>query len=163
MLQISLSSLATCTAICLLYVFVVLAILQFSKAARVKPDPSKSSTMRVELKISKPSTEGANSLNDSRTCTTTTFAFADELAKTIKDFLAGYSSPSRSDLLNNLQQTGGTIASLFITQQHDNHVRNLTLLGEDAEKVSSYLMHCFNCQLACGTDEFHFERVSLTA
>jgi len=163
MLHISLSSLATYIAICLLYALVVLTILQFCKVAWIKPDPPKSSTMRVELRISKPSTEGAYPLINSRTCTTATFIFADELAKTVTDFLADYSSPSRSDLLNNLKQTGGIIASLFITQQHDNHVRNLTLLGEDAEKVSSYLTHCFNCQLACGTDEFHYERVSLTA
>ena len=82
---------------------------------------------------------------------------------TVALFLAGYIPPSRFDLLNYLQQTGGTIAGLFVTHQDDNHVRDLTLLGEDAEKMSSFLTHCFNCQLACGTDELHYECVSLTA
>jgi hypothetical protein len=82
---------------------------------------------------------------------------------TVALFLAGYSSPSCSDLLKYLQQTGGIIAGLFVTHRDDNHVRNLTLLGKDAERVSSYITHCFNLQLAFGTDEFHYERVSLTA
>ena len=157
------SSLAVFSAICLLYALAVLAILQFCKVAKLKPNPRNSSTVRVELTISAQARAGADPGESEGTCITTTFVFADELATTVTDFLAGYNAPSRSDLLCFLQQTRGPIAGLFITRQDNNHVRNLTLLGEDAEKVSSYLTHCFNCQLAPGTDEFHNEPVSLTA
>ena len=157
------SSLMVFTAICLLYALVVLAILQFGKVAKLKPNPPKSSTLRVELTFSAPAPAGADSDKSEGTCITTTFVFADELARTVTDFLAGYNSPSRSDLLDFLQQTRGPIAGLFITRQDNHHVSSLTLLGEDAEKVSSYLAHCFNCQLASGTDELHSESVSLTA
>jgi hypothetical protein len=161
--HITLSSLAVFSAICLLYALVVLAILQFCKVPKLKPDPPKSSTLRVELTISTPAPAGADSDKSEGTCITTTFVFADELARTVTDFLAGYNSPSRSDLLDFLQQTGGPIAGLVITRHDDNRVRSLTLLGQDAERMSSYLTHCFNCQLAPGTDEFHNEPVSLTA
>jgi hypothetical protein len=161
--HITLSSLAVFSAICLLYVLVVLAILQFGKVAKLKPNPPKSSTLRVELTISAPAPTCADPDKSKGTCVTTTFVFADELARTVTDFLAGYNSPGRSDLLEFLQQTGGPIAALFITQHDDNHVRNLTLLGEDAEKVLSFLTHCFNCQLASGTDDFHNEPASLSA
>ena len=161
--HITLSSLVVFSAICLLYALVVLAILQFGKVAKLKPNPQNSSTVRVELTISAPAPAGADPSKSEGTCVTTTFVFVDELARTVTDFLAGYNAPSRSDLLCFLQQTRGPIAGLFITRQDNNHVRNLTLLGEDAEYVSSYLTHCFNCQLASGTDEFHSESVSLTA
>ena len=157
------SSLAVFSAICLLYALVVLAILQFCKVAKLKPNPPNSSTVRVELTISAPTPAGADPSKSEGTCVTTTFVFVAEQARTVTDFLAGYNAPSRSDLLCFLQQTRGPIAGLFITRQDNNHVRNLTLLGEDAEYVSSYLTHCFNCQLASGTDEFHSESVSLTA
>jgi hypothetical protein len=39
----------------------------------------------------------------------------------------------------------------------------LTLLGRDAEDVSSFLAHCFNCQLASHADELNNEPVSRTA
>ena len=161
--HITLSSLAVFSAICLLYALVVLAILQFCKVAKLKPNPRNSSTVRVELTISAPTPAGADPSKSEGTCVTTTFVFVDELARTVTDFLAGYNAPSRSDLLCFLQQTRGPIAGLFITRQDNNHVRNLTLLGEDAEKVSSYLTHCFNCQLAGGTNELQDEHVSLTA
>jgi hypothetical protein len=157
------SSLAVFSAICLLYALVVLAILQFCKVAKLKPNPPKSSTLRVELTFSAPAPAGADPSKSEGTCVTTTFVFVDELARTVTDFLAGYNAPSRSDLLCFLQQTRGPIAGLFITRQDTNHVRNLTLLGEDAEKVSSYLTHCFNCQFASSTDEFHNKPVPLTA
>ena len=161
--HITLSSLVVFSAICLLYELVVLAILQFCKVAKLKPNPPNSSSVRVELTISAPTPAGADPRKSEGTCVTTTFVFADELARTVIDFLAPYNSPSRSDLLCFLQQTRGPIAGLFITRQDNNHVRNLTLLGEDAEKVSSYLTLCFNRQLASGTDEFQSESVSLTA
>jgi hypothetical protein len=161
--HITLSSLVVFSAICLLYELVVLAILQFRKVAKLKPNPPNSSSVRVELTISAPTPAGADPRKSEGTCVTTTFVFADELARTVIDFLAGYNAPSRSDLLCYLQQTRGPIAGLFITRQDNNHVRNLTLLGEDAEKVSSYLTLCFNRQLASGTDEFQSESVSLTA
>jgi hypothetical protein len=142
--HITLSSLVVFSAICLLYALVALAILQFSKVAKLKPNPPTSSTVLVELTISTP-------------------APADEFAKTVTDILTVYSSPSRSELLEFLRQTGGPFAGLVITHQGDSRVRNLTLLGQDAEKVSSYLTQCFNFQLTSGTDEFHYERVSLTA
>ena len=161
--HITLSSLVVFSAICLLYALVVLAILQFGKVATLKPNPQNSSTVRVELTISAPAPAGADPSKSEGTCVTTTFVFVDELARTGTDLLARYSAPSRSDLLCFLQQTRGPIAGLFITRPDNHHVSSLTLLGEDAEKVSSYLTHCFNCQLASGTDEFHSESVSLTA
>jgi len=150
-------------AIFLVCLLILLLIYPFAVFAKLKPNAPKSSTVRVELTISAPATAGADPDMGEGTCITTTFVFADELARTVTDFLAGYNSPSRSDLLCFLQQTRGPIAGLFMTRQDNNHVRNLTLLGEDAEKVSSYLAHCFNCQLAPGTEEFHSESASLTA
>jgi len=161
--HITLSSLVVLSAICMLYTLEVLAILQFCKVAKLKPNPPKSSTVRVELTISAPAPVGADPDKSTGTCVTTTFVFADELARTVTDFLAVYNSPSRSDLLCFLQQTGGPIAGLFITHEDNNQVRSLTLLGADAEYVSCYLTHCFNCQLAADTDEFQNEHVSLTA
>ena len=161
--HVTLSSLAVFSAICLLYTLVVIAILQFCKVAKLEPNPPTSSTVRVELMMSTHAPADAHPGKCERTCITTTFVFADELARTVTDFLAGYNSPSHSDLLKFLQQTGGSIAGLLITRQDNNHVRNLTLLGEDTEKVLSFLTHCFNCQLASYTDEFHNEPASLTA
>jgi hypothetical protein len=119
--------------------------------------------VRVEVTISAPAPAGADPDQSKGTCITTTFVFVDELARTVTDFLAGYNSPSRSDFLEFFQQTGGLIAGLFITHQNDNRVRSLTLLGQDAEKVLSYLTHCFNGQLAGGTNELQSEHVSLRA
>jgi hypothetical protein len=161
--HITTSSLTVFGAICLLYALVDLAILQFGKAAQLKPNSPKFPTVRVELTISAPAPAGADPDKSKGTCITTTFVFSGELAKTVAVFLAGYNSPSRSDLFCFLQQTRGPIAGLFITRQDENHVRGLTLLGEDAEKVSSYLTRCYNCQLAADTDEFQDEHISLTA
>ena len=161
--HISPSSLVVFSAICLLYALVVLAILQFCKVAKLEPNPPTSSTMRVELTMSACAPADADPGKCEGTCITTTFIFADELEKTVADFLAGYHSPSHSDLLGFLQETGGPIAGLFITRQDDSHARSLTLLGKDAEDVTSFLTHCFNCQLAGGTNELQDEHVSLTA
>ena len=161
--HITISSLAVFSAICLLYALVVIAILQFCKVAKLKPNPPKFSTLRVELTICAPAPAGGDSDKSKGTCVTTTFVFADEMARTVTDFLAGYYSPSRSDVLSSFQQTRGPIAGLFITHQHDNRLRSLILLGGDAEKVLSFLTHCFNCQLAASTDEFHNEPASLSA
>ena len=161
--HITFSSLVVLSAICMLYALVVLAILQFCKVAKLKPNPPKSSTVRVELTISAPAPAGTDSGKSEGTCITTTFVFVDELARTVTEFLGGYNSPCRVDLLEYLQQTGGPIAGLFITQEDNNQVRSLTLLGADAEYVSSYLTHCFNYQLASSTDEFQNEHVSLPA
>jgi len=161
--HITISSLVVFSAICLLYALVVLAILQFCKVAKLKPNPPTSSTVWIELTISAPAPAGADPGNSDRTCITTTFVFADELAKTVTDFLAVYNSPCRSYLLEFLQQTGGPIAGLFITHQDDNHVRSLTLLGRDAEDVAAFLTHCFNCQLASNADQFNNEPISRTA
>jgi len=161
--HITFPSLVIFSTICLLYALVVLAILQFCKVATLKPNPPTSSTVRVELTMSARVPADAHPGKCEGTCITTTFVFADEFARTVTDFLGGYNSPSRSDLLEFLQQTGGLIAGLFITGQGDTHVRSLTLLGRDAEDVSSFLTHCFNCQLAPGTDEFESKHVSLTA
>ena len=57
--HISLSSLVVFGAICLLYALVVLAILQFCKVAKLKPNPPTSSTVRVELTISARAPAGA--------------------------------------------------------------------------------------------------------
>jgi hypothetical protein len=161
--HITLSSLVVFSAICLLYELVVLAILQFRKVAKLKPNPPNSSTVRVELTISAPAPAGTDSGKSEGTCITTTFVFAGELAMTVTDFLASYNSPSRSDLLEFLQQTGGPIVGLFITRKDNNHVHSMTLLGEDAEKVLSFLTHCFNCQLAADADELNNQPASRTA
>jgi hypothetical protein len=163
MLHMTASSLEIISAICVMCTLVVLTILQFCKVAKLKPNRPKSATVRVELTISTPAPAGADPSMSEGTCITTTFVFVDELARTVTDFLAVYNSPSRSDLLDFLQRTRSPIAGLFITRQDDNHVRSLTLLGEDAEKASSYLTHCFKCQLAAGTDQFKNEHESLTA
>ena len=161
--HISPSSLVVFSTICLLYALVVLAILQFCKVAKLEPNPPTSSTVRVELTMSARVPADAHPGKCEVTCITTTFVFADEFATTVTAFLGGYRSPSRSDLLNFLRETGGLIAGLFINRQDDTHVRSLTLLGKDAEDVASFLTHCFNCQLASRTDEFQNEHVSLTA
>lgn len=161
--HITLSSLAVFSAICLLYALVVLAILQFCKVAKLEPNPPESSTMRVEITISARAPAGTYPDKSTAPSITTTFVFADEFAKTVTDFLTVYSSPSRSELLEFLQQTGGPFAGLVITHQDDSRIRSLTLLGQDAECVSSYLTLCFKRQLASGTNEFQDEHVSLTA
>jgi hypothetical protein len=161
--HITLSFLVVFSAICALYALVVLAILQFCKAAKLKPNPPKSSTLRVELTISALAPAGDDPSKSKETCITTTFVFADELARTVTDFLAGYDSPSHSDFLEFLQQTGGLMAGLFITRQDDTHVRSLTLLGENAEDVAAFLTHCFNYQLASDADKRNNEPVSRTA
>jgi hypothetical protein len=157
------SSLVVLSAICLLYALLILAILQFFKAAKRKPNPLNSSAVRIELTISVSAPAGAGPDKSEGTCITTTFVFADDLARTVTEFLADYNSPSRSDLLDFLQQTSGPIAGLFITRQDDNCVRSLTLLGKDAEDVASFLTHCFNYQLAFDADEHNNEPVSRTA
>jgi hypothetical protein len=161
--HISVSSVVLFSAICLIYALVVLAILQFCKVAKLEPNPPTSSTVRVELTLSTRAPAGANPDKSTGPSITTTFVFADEFATAVTAFLGGYKSPSRSDLLNFLQESGGLIAGLFINRQDDTHVRSLTLLGKDAEDVASFLTHCFNCQLASRTDEFQNEHVSLTA
>jgi hypothetical protein len=161
--HITLSSLLVFSAIFVLYSLVVLGILQFCKVAKLKPNPPTSSTVRVELTMSACAPADAHPGKCEETCITTTFVFADELARTVTHFLAGYHSPSRSDLMDFWQETGGPIAGLFITREDDTHIRSLTLLGRDAEDVSSFLTHCFNYQLAPATDEFESEHVSLTA
>ena len=161
--HISLSSLVVFGAICLLYALVVLAILQFCKVAKLKPNPPESSTVRVELTISARAPADAYPDKSTGPSITTTFVFADEFATTVTDFLAGYHSPSRADFLNFLQQTDGLIADLLINRQYDTLVRSLTLLGKDAEDVTSFLTHCFNCQLASHADELNNEPVSRTA
>ena len=134
--HISLSSLVVFGAICLLYALVVLAILQFCKVAKLKPNPPESSTVRVELTISARAPAGAYPDKSAGPSITTTFVFADEFATTVTDFLAGYHSPSRADFLNFLQQSDGLIADLLINRQYDTLVRSLTLLGKDAEDVT---------------------------
>jgi len=156
-------SLVVFSAICLLYAIVVLGILQFCKLAKLIPNPPKSPTVRVELTISALAPAGDDHSSSEGTCITTTFVFADELARTVTDFLAGYNSPSRSDLLEFFQRKGGPILGLSVTHQIDNRVRNLTLLGQDAEDVASFLTHCFYCQLAPHAEELNNEPVSRTA
>jgi hypothetical protein len=163
MYHISPFSLVAFSAICLLYALVVLAILQFCKVAKLELNPPASSTVRVELTISTRAPAGACSDKSAGPSITTTFVFADEFATTVTDFLAGYHSPSRADFLNFLQQTDGLIADLLINRQYDALVRGLTLLGKDAEDVTSFLTNCFNCQLAPHADELNNEPVSRTA
>ena len=161
--HISLSSVVLFTAICLIYALVVLAILQFCKVAKLEPHPPTSSTVRVELTLSARAPADAYPRKCEEPCITTTFVFVDELARMVIHFLAGYHSPSRSDLLDFLQETGGPIAGLSITREDGTHTRSLTLLGKDAEDVTSFLTHCFNCQLASHADELNNEPVSRTA
>jgi len=161
--HITLFSLVVFGTICLLYALVVLAILQFCKVAKLEPNPPTSSTVRVELTLSARAPADAPPGKCEGTCITTTFVFVDELARTVIRFLAGYHSPSRSDLLDFLQETGAPIAGLSITREDDTHIRSLTLLGKDAEDVTSFLTHCFNCQLASHADQLSNEPVSRTA
>ena len=161
--HITLSSLVVFSTIFVLYSLVVLAILQFCKVAKLKPNPPTSSTVRVELTMSARAQADAHPGKCEGTCITITFVFADELARTVTHFLAGYHSPSHSELMDFLQETGGPIAGLSITREDHTHICSLTLLGRDAEDVASFLAHCFNCQLAPDTDEFQNEHVSLTA
>lgn len=151
------------TSILLVYLLILSLIYPFAVIAKLEPIPPESSTMRVELTISAPAPAGAYPNKITGTSITTTFVFADEWARIVTDFLAGYNSPSRSDLLNFLQGTDGTTAGILITHQGSTHVRNLTLLGKDAEDVLSFLAHCFDCQLASHADELNNEPVSRTA
>ena len=114
--HITFSSLVVLSAICMLYALVVLAILQFCKVAKLKPNPPKSSTVRVELTISAPAPAGTDSGKSEGTCITTTFVFVDELATTVTDFLAGYNSPNRSDLLHFLQPVSYTHLDVYKRQ-----------------------------------------------
>ena len=134
--HISPFSLVVFSAICLLYALLVLAILQFCKVAKLEPNPPTSSTVRVELTLSARAPADAPPGECEGTCITTTFV---------------------------LQETGGPIAGLSITREDDTHIRSLTLLGKDAEDVTSFLTHCFNCQLASHADQLSNEPVSRTA
>jgi hypothetical protein len=93
-----------CAAVFLVYLLVLLMIYPFAVVAKLKPNPPSSSTMRVELTMSAPAPSNAGPDKSKGTCITTTFVFADELARTVTDFLADYNSPSRSDLLNYLHR-----------------------------------------------------------
>jgi len=164
MLHITLSSIGTCTAICLLYALVVLALLQFGKAAKLKPDPpTNSSTVLVELTMSTRSPEDAYSQNNTMPSVIQTFTFADDIAKAVTAFLAGFNPPSLSDIDDFLNSSDGLIADLIIAPYNNDKGRQMTLLGSNAEKVVSFLTYCFDYQLASETKETHSAHVSLTA
>jgi hypothetical protein len=161
--HVTLFSFAFFTAACLLYSIVVLAILQFCKVAKLKPYPPYSFSLSVDLTISSHEPTTADSDKAKPTCTMATFVFADELAMTVADFIDGYDSPCLSDLSNFLLRPDGAVADLFITRQDDGHVRSVTLFGDDAEDVASFLRYCFDYQRAPGADVFNNPRVSRTA
>jgi len=87
------------------YLLILLLIYPFAVVAKLKPNPPYPSILRVEFTMSVPAPVGFDPHRSEGTCITTTFIFADELAKTVTDFLAAYSSPSRLGFLQFLQQT----------------------------------------------------------
>jgi hypothetical protein len=94
--------------------------------------------------------------------TTQTFVFGGELANTVVDFLSDFKSPTLRNLNNFLECGDDRIADIIITTHNGNTIRQLTLLGPDAEDVSSYLAFCFEYQLTSGPKELCNEPVSFT-
>ena len=61
-----------------------------------------------------------------------------------------------------LERADDRIANIIITTHCGNTIYQLTLLGPDAEEVSSYLAFCFKYQFASGPKELSNEPVSFT-
>ena len=151
-----------CAAILLVYILVLLLIYPFAKVASYKPYPQPSTTTRIELTLSTRVCFAAYPNKRTGASTTQTFVFGGELANTVTDFLSEFNSPSISDLKHILECADDRIADVIITTHNANTIRQLTLLGPDAEEVSSYLTFCFKYQLASGPKELSNEHVSFS-
>jgi hypothetical protein len=157
-----LHQLIICTAILLVYILVLLLICPFAKVASYKPYPQTSTTARIELTISTRIRSAAFPCKRTGAYTTQTFIFGGELANTVVDFLYDFKSPTLRDLNHFLERADDRIADIIITTHNGNTIRQLTLLGSDAEEVSSYLAFCFKYQFASGPKELSNEPVSFT-
>ena len=151
-----------CTAILLVYVLVLLLIYPFAKVASCKPYPQPSTTARIELTLSTRIRSVAFPCKRTGAYTTQTFVFGGELANMVVDFLSDFKSPTLRNLNNFLERGDDRIADIIITTHIGNTIRQLTLLGPDAEEVSSYLAFCFKYQFASGPKELSNEPVSFT-
>lgn len=157
-----LHQLVICTAIIVGYTLVLLLIYPFAKVASYKPNPRPSTTTRIELTLSTRVHLGAYPNMRTGASTTQTFVFGGELANTVTDFLSDFKSPSLLDLKHFLERADDRIADVIITTHNANTMRQLTVLGPDAEEVSSYLVFCFKYQLASGPKELSNEHASFS-
>jgi len=157
-----LHQLIICTAILLVYILALLLVYPFAKVASYKPYPQPSTTTRIELTLSTRVHSAAYPCKRTGAYTTQTFVFGGEVANTVVDFLADFKSPTLRNLNHFLEHGDDRIANIIITTHKRNSIRQLTLLGPDAEEVSSYLAFCFKYQLASGPKELRNEHVSFT-
>ena len=157
-----LHQLVICAAILLVYILALLLIYPFAKVASYKPYPQPSTTTLIELTLSTRVRSAAFPCKRTREYTTQTFGFGGELADTVVDFLFDFNSPTLRDLQHFLERADERIADIIITTHNRNSIRQLTLLGPDAEEVSSYLAFCFEYQLTSGPKELCNEPVSFT-
>ena len=148
-----LHQLIICTAILLVYILVLLLICPFAKVASYKPYPQSSKTTRIELTLSTRVHSATYPCKRTGAYTTQTFVFGGEVANTVVDFLADFKSPTLRNLNHFLEHGDDRIANIIITTHNRNSIRQLTLLGPDAEEVSSYLAFCFKYQFASGLKE----------
>ena len=145
--------LTICIVMLLAYILVLLLLYPFAKVASYKPYPQPSTTMRIELTLSTRVHSAAYPCKRTGANTTQTFVFGSELANTVVDFLSDFKSPTLRDLYHFLERGDDLIADIIITTHNRNSIRQLTLLGPDAEEVSSYLAFCFKYQFASGLKE----------
>jgi hypothetical protein len=148
-----LHQLVICTAILLVYILALLLIYPFAKVASRKPYPQSSKTTRIELTLSTRVHSATYPCKRTGANTTQTFVFGSELANTVVDFLSDFKSPTLRDLYHFLERGDDLIADIIITTHNRNSIRQLTLLGPDAEEVSSYLAFGFKYQFASGLKE----------
>jgi hypothetical protein len=154
--------LAICIVMLLAYILVLLLLYPFAKVASYKPYPQPSTTTRIELTLSTRVRLAADTNTGTRASTTQTFIFGGELANTVTDFLSDFKSPSLLDLKRFLERADDRIAEVIITTHNTNPIRQLMLLGPDAEEVTSYLAFCFKYQLASGPKELSNEHVTFS-
>lgn len=157
-----LHQLVICTAILLVYLLALLLIYPFAKVANYKPYPQPTTTTRIELTLSTRVRSAACPCKRTGAYTTQTFIFGGELANAVVDFLSDFKPPTLPDLNQFLVRADDRIADIILTTHNGNTIRQLTLLGPDAEEVSSYLAFCFKYQFASGPKELSNEPVSFT-
>ena len=157
-----LHQLVICTSILLVYILALLLIYTFAKVASHKPYPQPSTTTRIELTLSTRVHSATYPCKWTVANTTQTFVFGGELANTVVDFLSDFKSPTLRSLNHFLERGDDRIADIIITTHNRNSIHQLTLLGPDAEEVSSYLAFCFKYQLASGPKELSNGPVSST-
>lgn len=149
-------------AIFLVYMLILLLLYPFAKVASYEPYPQPSTTTRVALTISTRIPLAAYPNTSAEKSITQTFVFGGELAKTVTDFLSDFKSPSLFDLENFPIQADDLVAALIITTPNTNEIRQLTILGPNADKVLSYLAYCFKYQLESGSKELSNDPSSFT-